>query len=185
MARNSQLQVFWVDEKKQQGSTFGERLANAFEYVFDHGFQNVISIGNDTPELCHTDLQRAAESLIQQKAVLGPTADGGDYLIGLNKSSFCKETFQNIPWQTDAVNDSLIQHFNAMGCEIEFMQTLEDVDHESVIWNSSKHQAKLQGLKVLIQQLLSCTTLIPTYFSKSIRSVFLFQKGLRAPPYLS
>ncbi|WP_417599872.1 TIGR04282 family arsenosugar biosynthesis glycosyltransferase [Owenweeksia hongkongensis] len=184
-AKDSQLPVFWIDENKQRGSNFGERFANAFEYVFSQGYDNVISIGNDTPELTSADLLQAAKILNQQKSVLGPTADGGDYLIGLNKSAFCKEPFQNIPWQTSAVHESLARYFKAFDCSTALLHTLVDVDHESVIWESSTDHGKLQSLKLLLLKLLDQTIFTLVYRTPHTSSPSLFQKGLRAPPSFS
>lgn len=184
-AKESGLPVFWIDETMQRGATFGERLTHAFQEVFDMGYDNVISIGNDAPELSSDDLRRAAKILRSKRAILGPTRDGGDYLIGLNKAQFNPAAFRAIPWQTNAVNQSLIAYFQNSESEVEFLETLVDVDNESVIWKSSSAQHELQILKNLLLSLIKEVTLILTSPPKSVRPAFSFQKGLRAPPALS
>lgn len=184
-AEKSGLPVFWIDEKKQRGGDFGERLANAFQEVFDQGYENVISIGNDAPELSSNDLTQAANAVGRNRAILGPTKDGGDYLIGFNKKDFRKESFRNIPWRTNAVNQSLVAYFESLGCEVQCLETLVDVDNESAIWASSESQHNLQALKALLINLVQRIVVSLISPAPSVRPAFSFQKGLRAPPALS
>ena len=74
---------FLIDTRQQRGKSFGERIMNAFSFVYEQGFENVICIGNDCPELDLSHLQIAITQTELGKVVLGPTTDGGVYLIGI------------------------------------------------------------------------------------------------------
>jgi len=96
IADQSGLQYYIIDERAQHGSTFGQRLANAFQDVFSRGHENIIAIGNDCLSLCPEDIDAAKQSLNEHSAVLGPDLNGGAYLIGINKAQFDLERFSNL-----------------------------------------------------------------------------------------
>lgn len=102
------LPFFLVSSEQQQGSTFGERLHQALASTFARGFENVIVIGNDCPQLKVSDLLHAAALLQQQGAVLGPCSQGGVYLLGLSKALFDQVgTFPQVAWHTPLVAQQL------------------------------------------------------------------------------
>lgn len=93
------LPFFHISDKEQKGSSFGERFTNAIQEVFQNGFENIITIGNDTPQLQTAHLLKAHKALQEGKTVLGPSLDGGFYLMGIHKANFDQETFKKLPWQ--------------------------------------------------------------------------------------
>lgn len=107
IADQSGLPVFFVSENLQQGLSFGERFAGAFELLFSRGFEQVISIGNDCPSLNAGDIRLAAQYLKTKGAVFGPATDGGAYLIGLNRAVFNPLAFAALDWQTDHTLEDL------------------------------------------------------------------------------
>lgn len=77
----------------QRGGTLGERLGNAFVDLFAAGAEAVVLVGSDSPALPADYLRRAFALLAGAPAalgrlVLGPTADGGYYLIGVDRSAW-------------------------------------------------------------------------------------------------
>ena len=72
----------------QHGDTLFARMEDAFTRVFATGTQRAILIGSDIPALDRRALRRAASALRHADAVLGPTDDGGYYLIGFHRSAF-------------------------------------------------------------------------------------------------
>jgi len=102
------LPYFLVSSAQQQGRTFGERLHQALAQTFARGYEKVIVIGNDCPQLSVADLVCAAALLEVQGAVLGPDSKGGIYLLGLGKEVFDKTTdFNQVAWQTPVVAQQL------------------------------------------------------------------------------
>ena len=81
----SGLPVYVVDSDLQVGTTFGERLAHAFQRIYALGYENVIAVGNDTLSLSSSDLTKATDLLGAHTSVIGPTSSGGAYLIGLHR----------------------------------------------------------------------------------------------------
>ena len=85
--KKTQLSYFHFTEKNQKGSSFGERFTNAIQSVYDIGFEQIITIGNDSPHLQASQILETARTISKNKAVLGPSKDGGFYLMGLHKAT--------------------------------------------------------------------------------------------------
>jgi uncharacterized protein len=89
----------------QTGSDLGARMANAFARLFARGFEAVVIVGADSPTLPPGRLRAAIRALAADATdgVIGPSEDGGYYLIGLRAP--CPELFVGVPWGTDRVLD--------------------------------------------------------------------------------
>lgn len=127
-AKKSKLPYFVISEKEQKGASFGERFTNAIDLIFKKGFDNVITIGNDTPHLKTKHLLDANTSLTNKQLVIGPSKDGGFYLMGLKKSHFNKETFLKLPWQTNKLQASIGAISTIKKEQISFLELLIDID---------------------------------------------------------
>ncbi|WP_299779678.1 DUF2064 domain-containing protein [uncultured Formosa sp.] len=90
-------------EQQQQGETFGQRFTHAIASVFKMGYDNVITIGNDTPQLMPQHIKEAHLRLQQQQVTIGPSIDGGFYLLALSKHQFNAKVFEAFDWQTNKV----------------------------------------------------------------------------------
>lgn len=108
--QKSGLPYFKITSDQQQGNSFGERLTNAFLTVFASGYDHVIAVGNDCPELTAQLLRIAAGKLQRCQSVFGPAADGGTYLIGMSKYDFDAAAFMQVKWKTNAVYDELLNY---------------------------------------------------------------------------
>lgn len=122
------LPYFHISEAQQKGYTFGERYTNAIEQVYAHGFDNVITIGNDTPHLKTKQLLKAARTLQKDSMVLGPSRDGGYYLLGINKAQFNADLFLKLPWQTTSLTKSISRLLTTNKIKVIFLKRLEDID---------------------------------------------------------
>ena len=122
------LPFFLISEKLQKGQTFGERFANAIEYVFDKGFKKIITVGNDSPELKVSHIKIALNALNNGENVLGPSKDGGFYLMGIDKSCFEKEDFIELPWQKQSLLGSILEYFDNYDSQIFKLNCLQDID---------------------------------------------------------
>ena len=90
-----------AEEKKvQQGLDLGARMANAFKNGFK-AHEKIVIIGTDLWTLESEDIENAFSALEQHTAVLGPSLDGGYYLLGLKK--FIPRVFENKAWGTSEV----------------------------------------------------------------------------------
>lgn len=113
---NSGLPVVEVNGAQQRGSGFGTRLANAFADVFAKGYDHVVAVGSDCPQLHEVDWQAVRARLERGAPVLGPTPDrDGVYLIGLSRTQFDREAFAALPWKTPALGPALTAHLAGQG----------------------------------------------------------------------
>ena len=105
--RRSGLPVFHCDERQQHGATFGERITHSLQGVFDRGFEHVIVVGNDCPELTANLLRSAAQMLHAGHSVIGRDGRGGIYLLGISRHAFDTPALRTARWQTSFLADDL------------------------------------------------------------------------------
>ena len=102
----------WLGEKysyvPQAGRNLGERMKNAFLQTFTHDIDRAILIGSDIPDLPADFLGRALDALESNDAVIGPTSDGGYYLIGFAKQAFLPQAFEQIQWSSPTTFDQTL-----------------------------------------------------------------------------
>ena len=122
------LPFFHFTEQEQQGDTFGERLSNAFASIFALGFSKVISIGNDSPNLTAKHLLEAQVQVSKNHAAIGPTLDGGCYLLGLHQDDFLKEAFETLSWQSASLCQQLVLQLELHDIELASLGVLDDID---------------------------------------------------------
>ena len=125
------LPYFHFSEQEQLGTTFGERFTNAIQAIFDKGYEQIITIGNDTPQLQVAHILEAKKQLAANKFVLGPSTDGGFYLMGLHKSQFEPEAFLQLAWQTSNLSKQLLHLLNQGSTQIFKLRTLCDIDTQA------------------------------------------------------
>jgi len=182
---HSGLPFIIIHSAQQQGDSFGERFANAFQSGFDLGFQKVIAVGSDVPGLDAATLRQAAQALQEAPVVLGPSPDGGAYLIGMEQSYFHAGDFSALPWQTPEVLVALITMAANKGASTRLLHTEKDIDRaqdlETVI-QVHRHQ---NWYNILLSWLSGLAT--PIYSKVSAALVVLQQHSLqfRGPPAIA
>ena len=115
-----------LDYQEQPTGNLGQRMGTAFESAFKCGIEQAIGIGTDVPTLTATILQQADKNLEDHDLVLGPAADGGYYLIGMN--SFHPELFVGIDWGTGHVYRQTQEIASQMGLRVVTLPVLSDID---------------------------------------------------------
>lgn len=131
----STLPVLRLFTGSQHGETFGERFANAIESGFEAGFERLIICGTDTPDLTSEQFLSVAAKLNTHQLILGPSADGGVYLIGIHRQAYNRKSFLEIPWLTARVCDALVAYAHKSTCTVTLEQTTHDIDDGRAIWN--------------------------------------------------
>ena len=117
----------------QRGHSFGDRLVFAAEDLFTVGFTSVCLINSDSPTVPAENFSQAVE-LVHSPGdciVLGPSDDGGYYLIGLKKLH--REIFKLIDWSTERVLDQTLQRAAEIGTEVKFLPAGYDVDDRATL----------------------------------------------------
>jgi len=124
-ANQSGMPVFTCYSTEQRGHSFGERLANAMETVYARGFEHVIAIGNDCPSLTPELLVETRNRLERNESVLGPSTDGGVYLIGLSKNNYQRSGFIELPWESAQLQNAWTSYTEAL----TWLEQHGDIDH--------------------------------------------------------
>ena len=178
----SGLPFFCTDELTQIGTSFGERITNAIQDIFDQGYQRVIAIGNDCPELQPEDLRFAADQLLKGKCVIGPNIRKGTYLIGLDQSSFIAEEFMELPWQSNQLLLKLKAYFDSIKTSVKVLRDLRDLnsfaDLKRLLWSCDELKRFCRIIRTLIQSKTHQAGDL-SYFRSLIS---IGSRQLRAPP---
>lgn len=91
----------------QSGNTFGERLVNAIKHSRKNGYESLIIVGNDAPDLSPEILRTAIEQVNTGNGVLGRDAHGGCYLIGLQTDKLDLLALEQVEWRSNKVFDQV------------------------------------------------------------------------------
>lgn len=112
----------------QRGTDLGDRLANSLGELLDKGHQGALAIDSDTPTLPLGFLQQALDLVRTPEidVVLGPTEDGGYYLIGLR--TVHRELFQAVAWSTSQVLRETMRRAEAKGLRVACLPPWYDID---------------------------------------------------------
>ena len=124
-----------VDYQPQGDGDLGDRMAAGFAAAFAAGYQAVVTIGIDCPDLDTPILTQAFAALSAQDLVLGPAIDGGYYLIGLRQA--IPVLFQNMAWGTDQVLADTLGRASQAQMSVTQLPLLHDIDRpeDLVIWD--------------------------------------------------
>ncbi len=111
----------------QHGQDLGERLQNCFADLFAAGFHSIVILGADSPTLPDEIVVEAFDRLTEPGAVvIGPSTDGGYYLVGLNQSQ--PELFRQIKWGSETVLAQTQTRAAELKLSISLLPEWSDVD---------------------------------------------------------
>lgn len=139
---NEQLMSEWLGKElnyyPQIAGDLGQKMNSAFARAFGRGDCRVVIIGIDCPDIDRTILATAFETLREKDLVLGVAADGGYYLIGLNRS--VPELFKNVDWGTDKVLTQTKNIAVSLNLNVGYLPLLTDVDRpeDLFVWQKYK-----------------------------------------------
>jgi rSAM/selenodomain-associated transferase 1 len=142
----------WPKNKKyvQNGVDLGERMFNAFKDGFNMGYDKIVLIGSDLPDLNESHLKQAFAQLNTSDIVFGPAKDGGYYLVGLK--TLIPEIFENKPWSQPQLFKITLQDLAKLNPTISTLETLNDIDTFEDLITSNFYKSNLQ-LQEKIQHL--------------------------------
>ncbi len=104
----------------------GERLTRVTTRCFDEGAERVLIIGTDSPTLSGRHLAGAVAALEAHDVVVGPSFDGGYYLIGLGGPHVA--VFDEIDWSTARVFGQTMGRCRQSSLLCEVLEFWYDVD---------------------------------------------------------
>lgn len=111
---------------RQEGDDLGQRMHNAFTYKQGVSPGKTVIIGSDSPTLPAAHIDEAFRHLDRFDMVLGPSFDGGYYLIGLNRP--CADLFMGIEWSSKSVKECTLQKAGKLNLSVSLLQKWHDID---------------------------------------------------------
>lgn len=113
---------------RQAEGDLGARFEDGFDKMFENGPRKVVVIGIDCMGLTKEVLAKAFAALDENDVVIGPTDDGGYYLIGIKEPGLAKELLRDIPWSTNRVFGCTMERINGLRLKAQVLPQLFDVD---------------------------------------------------------
>jgi len=110
----------------QQGEDLGQRMLQGFEWGKQRGYGRMVLVGSDIPDLNAAILRKAFQELTSNPLVIGPSEDGGYYLIGMKEPHAL--LFQDISWSTPAVYEQTLTQAHKAGLAFAAVDRLNDID---------------------------------------------------------
>ena len=112
----------------QEGADLGDRLAAAFAWGFHRGYTKVLIRNSDSPDLPAALVLEAGERLAagDADAVLGPSPDGGYYLVGLRQP--WPDLFAGVAWSTSRTLADTRARAARLGLSVHLLPAWPDID---------------------------------------------------------
>ena len=112
----------------QEGADLGARMQAIFEKLFHAGYRNIILIGSDLAAvpLDFFDRSRRFLDSPEHRVVLGPSRDGGYYLVGCNQPT--PELFREMVWSHGAVLTQTLTKLAQLKISHHLLPSWFDVD---------------------------------------------------------
>ncbi len=171
---------YLVSETQQIGNSFGERITHAIKQVFDQGYEHVIAIGADCPNIHKQLLEKAVQNAKHGHCTIGPAKDGGLYLLSVSKDHFDQDAFIMMPWESSSLVGAYRSYLEREGLTINTLKTLADLDdiHSFIKVNFAHTDWVFKQLKTLLVDKAN-------WFLNPLFSPFYLAKNptLRGPPY--
>ena len=123
-------------KKIQNGTDLGSRMENAFSKLFGLGYEKVMIIGSDLLDLNQHHIEIAFEAFNHHDVVIGPSKDGGYYLLGMKKIH--ENIFKNKTWGTETVLKETLN--DLQNIKVELLEELNDID----TFEDMKHYKQLE-----------------------------------------
>lgn len=115
----------------QSGNSIGEKMSNAIKTVQGLGYQEIILTGSDIPQLTEGIIHETFEHLAESEMTLGPTYDGGYYLIGVNDEDPYPYLNADISWSTSSVFETTKKLIEMQNKQMYLAPKLYDIDYKS------------------------------------------------------
>jgi hypothetical protein len=69
---------------EQQGTNLGQKISNAFNDLFEDGYEKIAIVGSDVPDISGSLIQNAYDFLEKRNVAIAPSKDGGYSLLGMD-----------------------------------------------------------------------------------------------------
>jgi hypothetical protein len=177
------LPYFHIDEKQQSGKSFEEKLFDAFSQVFREGYENVLCIGSDSPQLNERHLIQSKMAVENGAACFGADNNGGVYLIAISQKHFKNGILSGINWNTAKVYSQLSANSASISCECLALPACQDINDQTDLRKIIESKEIANSLKWIIVVLLRLKNHFNSLVSnRLLKNEFKAVIILRGPP---
>lgn len=134
----------------QNGNDLGDKMENAFRSILKK-YQQVIIIGTDIPDLNKDIILDAYKKLDNNDFVIGPSNDGGYYLLGMKSLSI--PIFEDIEWSMPTVLKSTIAKIDYFKKKYQLIECVTDVDTREDLLNWIKSGKNKPFIEIVKKQI--------------------------------
>ncbi|NQS99826.1 MAG: glycosyltransferase [Candidatus Omnitrophica bacterium] len=113
---------------KQQGKDLGERMDQALKFARKNGASRAVIVGTDAPTLPARFIEEAFSKLEKTDLVLGPSDDGGYYLIGTKRP--LPGLFKGVKWSSRRALRDTVSNARALRKKVALLDEWYDVDEQ-------------------------------------------------------
>lgn len=128
---NLGINHFYFQGKGCLGERMKRQIFKSLRNSKNHPKKNIIFIGTDLPNLSHMDVVSAIYKLKEKDVILGPSNDGGYWLIAFSQRFISKNNylpFINIKWSSNDVLKKTIDNLSQQKIKIDYLNTKIDID---------------------------------------------------------
>ena len=115
----------------QIGTGLGERLISATQWAAEHEYTKILLVGSDSPTLPTSYISQALTLLDSRDIAIGPSTDGGYYLIGFsaeNVAMTVPSVFEDITWSTANVFRQTLSRIRSLKATVGLLPPWYDID---------------------------------------------------------
>ena len=143
----------------QSSGDLGMRMYSCFKRVQSLNFERSLIVGTDSPTLPLARLDEALAALDSpDSAVLGPTSDGGYYLVGCREPR--KGMFEEVAWSAETTLEDTRRAFERVGYRTALLASWWDVDEPADLARLRRDSALGECTREVLAELGS-PTLVP------------------------
>ncbi len=128
VVENDEWDSAFFNKKLQPAGDLGQRMSSAFRQEMEGGATKAVIIGSDCPDVNGAVIDQALQLLDHNDVVVGPTFDGGYYLLGMNR--YLPGLFENVAWSTPEVLETTREKCITNGYSLALLPLLNDIDDE-------------------------------------------------------
>ncbi|MEO5721117.1 MAG: DUF2064 domain-containing protein [Chthoniobacterales bacterium] len=161
----------------QSGRNFAERFENAVETLAALGYQEIVAVGRDCPELSTSDIANAFDHLGQHSLVLGPDHRGGCYLIAFRAAA--RTLLRGIRWKRNT--DCAQLRARAGEARVFMLAVKHDIDSWADVRLAARASTRLAALATfLLRTVAEISSELALFVHASTR--FIRLHGQMPPP---
>lgn len=144
----------------QDGGDLGLRMQAAIQSTLTTSHGPVVLVGTDIPEMTTDHIVQAFQALTDHDLVLGPSLDGGYWLVGCRRPV---DLFRNIPWGTSQVLEATLAAAGRQGLKVKQLAALNDIDTPAdlIAWQGSSARPR-PYLSIVIPTLNEADRIVET-----------------------